>query len=104
MQRMFYGLASIRFQLTIVVLAATLPMMVFVALFANQQRKDQTIELENQVLFSAKTAAMGYDQIISFTHQVMNSIANLPSLANGDFEACNRELDQIRQNYAIYRG
>jgi signal transduction histidine kinase len=104
MKKFAYGLTSIRFQLTIVVLVATIPMMVFVGLFANQQRKEQSVEVEKQMLFSAKTAAMGYDQIVSFTRQVMGTIAELPSLKRNDYTACTKELDQIRQNYSIYRG
>ncbi len=104
MNRLKYGLASIRFQLTLVVLAATLPMMIFVGLFANQQRQDQTREVKNQVLFSAKTAAMGYDQTLQFSRQVMSAIARLSSVVTHDPEACQADLDEIRTNYQIYNG
>lgn len=100
MKKLIYGLASIRLQLTIVVLVATLPMMVFVGIFANQQREDQAIEVEKQMLFSAKTAALGYDQLVLFTHQMMQSLAGL---VGGDFAACQNNLDQVRRTYSAYR-
>lgn len=103
-ERLKYGLASIRFQLTLVVLAATLPMMIFVALFAGQQRQAATTEVEQQLLFSAKTAALGYDSTILYTRQMMQAVSRLPSLQQHDYAACNQDLEAIRRNYLIYLG
>ncbi len=102
MKKLIYGLASIRLQLTIVVLVATLPMMVFAGVFANQQRKDQAVEVENQMLFSAKTAAIGYDQLVLITYQMMQAIADLPELVSGNLDNCQRDLDEIRKSYITY--
>ncbi|MFM8322481.1 MAG: histidine kinase [Chloroflexota bacterium] len=98
------NLGSIRYQLTLVVLAATLPMMIFVGLFANQQRQAERVEIEKQMLFSAKTAAMGYDSLVLNARQTLQAAAGLSSLQTGELATCGAELDGLRRQFPIYLG
>src|SRR6185503_3625015 len=94
--------SSIRSRLTVLILLVVLPAFALVTYRGLEARKDAASNAKEAALRTAGLAAARHEQLIESAHQLLFSIAQLPTVRRRDIAACNELFAMLTKRYPRY--
>ena len=94
--------SSIRSRLTVLILLVVLPAFALVTYRGLEARKDAASNAKEAALRTAGLAAARHEQLIESAHQLLFSIAQLPTVRQRDTAACNELFAMLLKRYPRY--
>ena len=94
--------SSIRSRLTVLILLVVLPAFALVTDRGVEARRDAASNAKEAALRAAGLAAARHEQLIESAHQLLFSIAQLPTVRQRDTAACNELFAMLLNRYPRY--
>ncbi|HEX7589172.1 MAG TPA: hybrid sensor histidine kinase/response regulator, partial [Anaerolineae bacterium] len=94
--------ASLRARLILLVLLALLPAFVLALYGDLQQRRLETLQVQDNALRLARSIASDQARLLDSAHQLLAVLAQLPQLHSRDMAPCNLLMAGLLKQYPVY--
>jgi PAS domain S-box-containing protein len=95
-------LSSLRTRLVLLVLLSVVPAIGLILYTASAQRRNTTVEAQQNALQLVRLAANNQRQVIEGTRQLLTILAQLPVVRKGNSPECDRLLADLLKQYPTY--
>ncbi|KJB96613.1 hypothetical protein N826_32665 [Skermanella aerolata KACC 11604] len=92
---------STRSYLALLALCLMLPILIFVTLLLNQQIKLERSRIEQDLLKESRSITATIERDLRGVTSMVETLAQMPTLQQGDFEAFHQQASQITSRYGI---
>lgn len=89
-------------RLTILVLAAILPLAVLSVWFAVRDAQGATEQARSQLRFSASAVAASQDRIVDSVHHLLGTLTAMPELRQPQPGVCERHFSRLLERFPVY--
>lgn len=89
-------------RLTVLVLAAILPLAVLSVWFAVRDAQGATEQARSQLRFSASAVAASQDRIVDSVHHLLGTLTAMPELRQPHPGVCQRHLSRLLERFPVY--
>ncbi|QDX82327.1 hypothetical protein B9N43_14410 [Denitratisoma sp. DHT3] len=100
--RAFFSFAPLRARLLLLVLLAVVPAWGLMLYSAGEQRRTATEGIQQNALRLARLVAASHDGLIEGAHQILMTLAQVPSIRETEPRTCNALLAQLLKQYSSY--
>ena len=97
-----FSFSSLRVRIMLLVLLAVIPALALTLYTGLQQRRLAIINAQEDGIRLARIASIDQERVIEETHQLLATIAQLPSVRESDPAACNKILATLLKKFPFY--
>jgi signal transduction histidine kinase len=98
--RTFWG--SLRLRLILLVIIATIPALALILYSGWEGRRQAALDSQAQALRLARIASTQQQHVLDETRWLLMSLAEIPSITNGDAAGCTDILTNLLKSYPLY--